>query len=117
MEGQTPRLGRFTKGDLSFGQRLPDHLFGSFWPTDVEPDWTQVREEGQFKSEKETATSLTLDKVQHPLWPGGSPWKSKGIPIGQFLDLLNSGEEVVDLFRSRDTLVRSEAANNRYIFG
>ncbi len=102
---------------LSPGQRVSDHLFDSFWPAYMEPDWPLVRKEGQLKGEKETATSLTLDEVQHPLRPGGSPWKTEGVPIGQFLDLLNSGEEVVDLFSSRDTFIRSEAANNRYIFG
>jgi hypothetical protein len=103
--------------DLSTGQRVSDHLFNSFWPAYVQPDWPLVGKEGQLKGEKETATSLTLDEVQHPLRPGGSPWKTEGVPIGQFLKLLNSGEEVVYLFSSRDTLICIEAANNWYIFG
>ncbi len=105
------------QGNLSTGQRVSDHLFDSLWPAYVEPDWPLVRQESHLKGEKETATSLTLDEIQHPLRPGGSPWKPEGVPIDQFLELLNSGEKVVDLFSSRDTFICSEAANKRYIFG
>src|SRR5437899_2392327 len=83
----------------------------------MKPDRAHVWEEGQFEGEKETATSLTLDEVQHSLWPGSSPWKTQGISIGEFLKLLNAGEEVIDLFSSCDTLVSGEAASNWYIFG
>ncbi len=82
----------------------------------MEPDWTLVWEEEQFKGEKKTAVALTLDEVQHPLWPGGGPWKAESVSIGQLLYPLDSGKELIDLFTPRDLLVRCEAASDWHIF-
>ena len=100
----------------ALSQHVSNYLFNPLWPANVEPDWPLVREEDQFKGEKEAATALTLDEVQHPLRPGGGAWKTEGIPVSQFPYLLNACEKVSHLSSSCDKLVCCEAASKRYIF-
>jgi len=110
------RISASRQSEPVSGQRIHNYGFNSLWPTNMEPDWTLVWEEKQFKGEKKTAVALSLDEVQHPLWPGGGPWKAESVSIGQFPCLLDSREEIIDLITPRNQFVRSEAASDWNIF-
>ena len=79
---------------------LLDDRFHALRPAQVEPDWPLFRLEDQRKREKGTAPSLKGDELQERVRPGVTSWKTEGIAICQFVHLLHTLEDLVDLLSS-----------------